>query len=334
MSKHKPVLLSSAALGVLTSLLAGCGGGGGGGSSGPSTPTPTTPPVTGQLFFDDFNASSLNADSWGVYSSSQSLQRTRFGFTPELLNEGGTSFARMRLDSYNPQFPGQFKGTEIFTRQRFARGEGLEFSARLRGPNLPPGIIFAFFSIYDRFNGTPSDATYSKSEIDYEFLTAEQEQFSPAGQRKRLYLNIWDDWNLRDGFDGDDINTTFSTKTDKTYQLASDRNFDWANWNTYTIRWFPDRTEYILNGVLERTETEVKPDEDMSIHFNMWTGTPDFNQAYSASLQPATSAGANRSYYFDVDNMRVRRLGSAIKAQSNAVQEQPLPAGAKSYRTR
>jgi hypothetical protein len=334
MSKYKSsILLSSAAFGVIASLLAGCGGGGGGGNGGGTT-TPTTPPVSGQLFFDDFNASSLNTGSWGVYNSSQSLQRTRFGFTPELLNEGGTSFARIRLDSYNPQFPGQFKGTEIFTRQRFARGEGLEFSARLRGPNLPPGIIFAFFSIYDRFNGTPSDATYSKSEIDYEFLTAEQEQFSPAGQRKRLYLNIWDDWNLRDGYDGDDVNTTISTKTDKTYRLASDPNFDWANWNTYTIRWFPNRTEYILNGVLQRTETEVKPDEDMSIHFNIWTGTPDFNQAYSASLQPASSSGANRSYFFDVDNMRVRRLGAAITAQSNAVQEQPLPAGAKSYRNR
>lgn len=289
--------------------------------------------MAAQLLFDDFSGGALDANRWGSYIEEQQLQRTYFGFTPQLLSENGTSFARLRFDTFNSRFPGFFKGTEIFTKQRFARGEGLEIEARLRGPDLPPGIILAFFGIFDRFNGTPSDATYSKSEIDFEFLSAEQEQFSPPGQRRRLYLNIWDDWNLRDGFDGDDVETPSRLRDDKTYQLASDPNFDWANWNTYTIRWLPDRTEFLVNGNIERIEREVKPDEDLSVHFNMWTGIPDFAQAYSASLQAARSESDNRSYFYDVDFVRVRSLGPNV-ARVAAKIETPLAPGLKSYRNR
>ncbi len=296
------------------------------------TPTPTPPPVTQQLLTDDFSGPTLDYSQWGIYSSNNRLQRTRFGFEPEMRRENDLSFARFRLDSFNPDSPGDFKGTEIFSYQRFERGQGVEYEARLRAPNLPPGVIFAFFTIYDRFNGAPSDTTYTKTEIDYEFLSAEMEQFSPRGQRKRLYLNVWDDWTVRDGFDQDDINTADNARRDKTYQLASDPNFDWANWNTYTIRWLPDRTEFLLNGRIERVEREVRPDEAMSVHFNIWTGTPDFAQAYSASLQPAAAAEANQSAFFDVDYVRVRRLGSP--AVRIAPREQPLPPGVKSYRTR
>lgn len=283
---------------------------------------------------DGFGGTSLDGNLWGTYDESQSLQRTRFGFSPQIISEGGLSFARLQLDSYNPDFRGQFKGTELFSRRRFARGNGLEISARLRAPNLPPGIIFAFFGIYDRFTGTPSDATYLKDEIDFEFLTAQQEQFSPGGKRNRLYLNIWDRWNLRDGFDIDDIDTPTSVRTDKTYALAKDASYDYANWNTYTLRWFPDRTEYYLNGVLERTEREVRPTESLSVHFNMWTGTPDFNQACSASLVPATSAGANKSYFFDVDFVTVRDIGGGASARSARQMTQPLPSTFRAIRTR
>ncbi|HEX9995911.1 MAG TPA: glycoside hydrolase family 16 protein [Abditibacterium sp.] len=330
-------LLSQISLcGALFFFIAGCGGGGGG-NSGPSTPTatptPTTPPVANQLFFDDFGGGSLSGN-WGNYGSQNQLQRTRFGIRPDVLSENGTSFVRLRLESFNAAFPGNFRGTEIFTNRRFARGDGLEVSTRLRGPNLPPGIIFAFFTIYDRFNGTPSDSTYLKDEIDFEFLTAQEEQFTPRNQRNKLYLNVWDRWNLRFGFDGNDVDdgsaTESNLRSDKTYQRA---NYDYANWNVYTIRWLPDRTEFLLNGNLERTEREVRPAEPMSVHFNIWTGTPDFDQAYSASLQPDTGANTNRTFAFDVDYVRVRQLGNGATT-FNLAPEKPLPSSFKSYRNR
>ena len=327
------------ALSAFALLVSGCGGGGGGnGGSTPnptpnSTPAPTTPPVAGQLFSDDFSGASLSS-SWGNYSSQNQLQRTRFGIRPDVLSENGTGFVRLRLESFNPIYRGQFRGTEIFTKRRFARGGGLEVSARLRAPNLPPGIIFAFFTIYDRFNGPPSDATYLKDEIDFEFLTAQEEQFTPRNQRNKLYLNIWDRWNLSNGFDGNDVGDGAETeqkrRSDKTYQPA---NYDYANWNIYTIRWLPDRTEFLLNGNLERTEREVNPSQPMSVHFNMWTGTPDFRQAYSDSLQADSSAASNRVWNFDVDYLRVRQIGTAATT-NNIAPEIPLPSNFKSYRNR
>ena len=308
-------------------LLPGCGGGSGGGPSAPRptpipgttpTPRPTATPTPRTVFFDDFSGSSLNGGNWGTYTANQELQRTRFGRTPQLLDESGTSFARLAIDTYNPNSPGTFHGTEIFTRNRFERGNGLEIEARLRGPITQPGIVFAFFTIYDRYDGAVNINNYRKTEIDFEFLTAEQEQFSPAGQRRRLYLNIWDDWNEpRDGFDGDDVETPSRRRDDKTYGLSTQNDFDWGNWNTYTIRWFPDRTEFLLNGVVQRTEREVLPDEAMSVHFNIWSGIPAFAQAYSPNFAAVTNAAQNRSFAFDVDFVRVRELGaSGTRARS------------------
>ncbi len=339
MKPIRSLLFSGGACSVAALLLTGCGGGGGGSSSGPSTPQATATPTAAPnraitLLRDDFSGTALNGATWGTYSSDQRLQRTKFGFTPDIVTEGGDSFARMRLDSFNPDSVGDFRGTEIFTRKRFARGNGLEMTARLRAPGLPPGIILAFFGIYDRFNGTPSDDTFIKDEIDFEVLTAQQEQFSPAGSRNRLYLNVWNDWQLRYGFDDNDANDTTRLNDDKTYAASKSAGYDYANWNIYTIRWYPDRTEFYVNGVLERTEREVKPDEDLSVHFNMWTGIPDFNQAYSASFQPATSAAGNKTYTFDVDYVTVADISNGTNARTATKFTAPPAAGLKSFRNR
>ncbi len=297
------------------------------------TATPTPGGAT-TLLRDDFNGTSLNGGTWGTYSEQQTLQRTRFGFTPAIVNENGNGFARMRLDTYNPGSVGDFKGTEIFSRLRFPRGNGLELSARLRAPGLPPGIIAAFFGIYDRFEGTPSDSTYRKDEIDFEILTAQQEQFSPPNARNRLYLNTWNDWNISNQFDENDApDGTNRLNDDKTYAPSVSPGYDYANFNIYTIRWYPDRIEFYVNGLLEREEREVKTDDDLSVHFNMWTGNPDFRQAYSASLQPATTPGANQTFTFDVDYVTVTRLGTTNARTALKLTAPPSPRF-KSYRSR
>ena len=299
-SRRAPLL---AALPLIFGLLNGCGGGGSGGSQTNATPTPV--PANGQLF-DDFDGASLDASRWGTYGTDRQLQLTRYGNTPQLLSENGASFARFSFNTFNPTSPGLYRGTEIFSRQRFARGNGLEIKTRLRGPITQPGIVFAFFGIYDRFSGAATPANYSKTEIDFEFLTAEQERFSPSGQRRRLYLNIWDDWNQpRDGFDSSFENSTTRLHDDKTYPVAPQAGFDWADWHTYTIRWFPDRTEFLVDGARVRTEREILPDEALFIHFNIWSGMSDFATAFSPSLRAATSSADNQTFAFDVDYVRV-----------------------------
>ena len=351
-SSLRAFALSAVVLGSAV-ILSSCGGG----SSGPKMPTspmnppdptdPTPPPVTppaggGQLLFDDFDSATLNPSVWDRYTSEQKLQRTRFGNNGTNLNEGGTSFTRLTLDSYNPDASGEaFRGTEIFTKNSFTVGNGLEAEARLRGPNLPSGLIFAFFLINDRYvDGEGSfESRYRKDEIDFEFLTKQQEEF---GGRNRLYTNVWHDWNEQlYGYDGNASaeDTPDRDHDDLVYQPSSDPNYDYAGWNTYKIRWFPDRTEFYVNGNLERTEREVKPDRAMQLHFNFWTPTPDFAQAFSNDLPGPVARASDsdrRTYQFDIDYVRVTALSggaSSARVATAAEAAKPLPAFLKSYRT-
>ena len=340
--------------------LAGCGGGGSNGPSAPTsptatpaptgtspTPTPTATPSTpgggARLLFDDFTSGTLSSSVWGNYTESQQLQRTFFGNRPANINENGTSFTRITLDSYNPSKPGQFfRGTEIFTKTSYTVGNGLEAEARLRAPNLPSGLIFAFFLINDRvLPGSGSfEQNYRKDEIDFEGLTKQQDDF---GGRNRLYTNVWNNWNEElYGFDGNSApeDTPNRNNDDLVYAPSVDPNYDYANWNVYKIRWYPDRTEFYVNNNLERIEREVKPDRALSLHFNLWTPTSDFQQAFSGNL-PGPVASANnpdrRTYQFDVDYVRVTALSSgagSARLATGAEAAQPLPVAANAYRKR
>ena len=356
-ASHFRALALSAAVFVPALILSGCGGGGSGPSApttptatpapgvtpGPTvTPTPVNPGGGGQLLFDDFNARTLNPSVWGFYDQLQPLQRTRFGNNGKNLNEDGVSFTRLTLDSYNPtpQFRGQFfRGTEIFTKQSYTVGDGIEAEARLRAPGLPPGLVFAFFLINDRYVGTPSPETYRKDEIDFEFLTQQQAQF---GGRNRVYTNVWNNWNERlYGFDGDPSNNTTPDRQndDLVYASSVDSNYDYANWNLYKIRWYPDHTEFYINDRLERVEREVKPDQALQLHFNFWTPTPDFAQAFSGNLPGPVADADNpdrRIYQFDVDYVKVKALtagANSARVAAGSEAAKPLPATAKSYRT-
>ena len=359
---HAPLAYAPLAAAFTLFALTGCGGGGG--SNGPrlpttptatprptlvpgQTPVPTATPISGGaggglLFSDDFSGS-FNTAKWGHYTNPQELQRTRFGGVPTNRTENGTTFAHIAIDSYNPNAPGdKFLGTEIRTYQSFAVGDGLEIEARLRAPGLPAGLIAAFFLISDRYTGTPpTENNYSKTEIDYEILTAQTEQFA-GNTRNRLYTNIWDDWNFpRDGFDLNDAPAgPERIHDDKVYAPSVDASYDYANWNVYKIRWFLDHTEYYVNGRLERIERDVKPNEAMELHFNIWTPTPDFNQAFSGSLPgPVGSASSpdRRNYGFDVDYVKVTALttgANSARIAAGAEAAKPVPANLKSYRSR
>ena len=345
-SSLRAFALSAAILGPVF-FLSSCGGGGSGPSTptsptatpGPAGPTPTAPPVGGgQLIFDDFNTPSLNSSVWDRYRNPQQLQRTRFGNGGVGLNEDGTNFTRLQLDSYNPDAPGQFfRGSEIFSKNSFRVGNGLEAEARVRAPNLPGGLIAAFFLISDRYEGAPTVANYRKDEIDFEFITAQQDQF---GGRNRLYTNIWNNWNeITNGFDGnpEPEDTPDRNNDDLVYQPSVDPDYDYANWNVYKIRWFPDRTEYYVNNNLERVEREVKPDVALSLHFNFWTPTGDFQQAFNGNLPGPVATADNpdrRTYNFDIDYVRVTALGAGARVATGAEAAQPLTATTSAGRTR
>ena len=365
------------ALGVPLLALAGCGGGssgpsnnsggattggtttGGttgtttGGTTPTSTPTSTVPTPTptsvptptssgGQavLFSDDFDAPNFDTATYGLYTNEQQLQRTQFGAAPTNQSEAGTTFTRLKLDSYNPDAPGQlFRGTELYTYRSFAVGQGLEAEARLRAPGLPPGLILAFFLINDRYEGAPVAQNYRKDEIDFEILTAQQQQIA-GNTRNYLYTNVWNDWN--EGLYGFDLNSANNgperTNDDKVYRASMDPSLDYANWNVYRIRWYPDRTEFYVNDRLERIETEVRPDNPLSLHLNFWTPYGNFNQAFSGSLPGPVSSPdspSRRIYQYDVDYVRVTALGAGANAARIAPASEaahPVPGNLKSWR--
>src|SRR5262245_21820077 len=68
------------------------------------------------LFRDDFNGSGLNTSNWSVGDWTFGGNRAWFGTTPALAN----GMATLKLDTYNPDHPGSFRGTEIYTKQAFA----------------------------------------------------------------------------------------------------------------------------------------------------------------------------------------------------------------------
>ncbi|HEX8834521.1 MAG TPA: PA14 domain-containing protein [Abditibacteriaceae bacterium] len=241
---------------------------------------------------DEFNSGALNSSLWSVYGTNSFLQRTQFGLQPQFATESGTSYMRLRLDSYTPDstYRGNyFKGTEIHSRSAFTMGPGMEFETRVRGRNLPRGIVFAFFTYGER--GTwPS--TYFKEEIDYEFLT--------NMNRNQMWLNIWDNWNPQRG--GPNQGTTTSA------------NFDWSNWNTYKVRWLNDRVVWLVNDVVVRTSTDILPDDPMEVRFNIWAPSSGWGMAYDATLKPSSTSSGNNSYFMDVDYVRVNKIAPPANA--------------------
>lgn len=242
------------------------------------------------LFADEFNASSWDTSKWTTYGPTNFLQRTQFGNQPTMATESGTSFARLRLDSYTPDpaYKGEYlRGTEVLTKTQFTPGDGIELETRMRGNDLPRGIVFAFFTYGER--GTwPNEL---RDEIDYEFLT--------NFDKDKIWLNIWDDYNKQSGIGDNQSSITQAPGLDRT------------GWHTYKIRWTKSRIDWYVDGVSVRTSTDILPADPMALRFNIWAGATSWPTAYDENLPVTSDPSANQSFYVDVDWVRVRTLPGA-----------------------
>ena len=244
------------------------------------------------LWGDEFNAATFNSGgAWGVYQPWQFLGRTQFGLSPSVSNENGVSFLRMPHRSWNDGFdPARpaMQSSEIFSKQLFKVGTGIEFEARLRGVNMPRGMVFGIYAYNEK--GRWPDG-YLKEEIDFEVLTNKaQNQF---------WSNIWNDWNPRYGYNNGVHNSD---------SLMTVSNMNYRAWTTYTARWYPDRVEWYVNGTLSRTSRTIVPDDALSVHFNLWAPASDWSIAYDPFLQPTGDPARNYTCFMDIDYVRVRQL--------------------------
>ena len=263
-------------------------------------------------FLDDF--SGPLSSNWAVVGSSQSLQRTQFGNTPTMRRDAdGTTYTQLRVDTYNSDsgFRGRkVRGIEMYTDQNWslpATGTGgIEYEARVRVKNSVPGLVAGFFTY--GYRGTYPD-TYIADEVDFETLTK-------LGTNQ-VWLNIFDDWRPSPYTAG----PSRSTKTTVS-------GLNWSNWTVYKVRWFRDRTEWLVNGVLARTEpnpsagTPILPKDPMGVRFNLWVPDAGWTDAYDAGIVPTSDPMANVSYTFDVDYLSVRSVDSP---STPPAAPQPMP---------
>jgi beta-glucanase (GH16 family) len=229
------------------------------------------------VFRDDFNGGQLDAAKWGV--GTWTLGRTQLGNTP--LVAGG--LAQLRFDTFG------FKGSEIYTKANFARGNGVEFEFRVRDFNLPDGLVTGLFTY--QAQGGLSD------EIDIEILS-KQVNLTAGGDP--LLLTTWNDW--------DEAHPTYNDGIHHSSQSKFVAGLNVSTFHTYMIRWLPGRTEWWLDGSLLASSTAAQPDLATPFRMNLWAPASSWTDAYSGALRPAASARRNRSYYVDVDWVEIRTL--------------------------
>ena len=259
------------------------------------------------VFQDEFNSGAIDGSAWDFYDATHALQRTQFGTAPTVgADADGTRYARVRLDTFNPDRSksDMLRSTEMFSRRLFSLPPtgGLQMEARMRCADLPRGLVGAFYTY--GYRGVWPD-TYYSDEIDFELLT----NFAS----NQAWLNIWNDWNPA----GKNPNSSRATQT----TIAG---YNRSQWTTYTIRWYRNRVQWIVNGVVARTETSIVPDDPQALRFNLWAASSGWSTAYDANLQPASSAAANRSYDMDIDYVRV----APIDDNGNPVNPNPTPSPA------
>jgi beta-glucanase (GH16 family) len=229
------------------------------------------------LFRDDFNGTALDTTKWTL--GTWRLGRTQLGNTPVV--SGG--IARLPFDTY------QFRGCEIGTKAQFSRGNGLEITARVRLNNLPSGLVTSLFT-YTTVN-TLAD------EIDFEMLT---KQVNASTTSDPILMTTWNDWNEASPTYGDGIHHWSTTQTIAGLNVNT--------WHTYTIRWLPTRTEWLLDGAVIGTTDKAQPNAPTNCRLNFWAAASGWTDAYDAALKPARRAKDNRRYFYDVDWVEVRQL--------------------------
>ncbi len=243
------------------------------------------------ILFDDFSGPDLDGGTWGLATWNIG-DRTQFGNTPQFAVDGGTNFIILPLDTYNPDNPGNLVlGTEIYSLENFDLEEGVEYLARARLTSETTGLVAAFFT----YNQKRRRGRWLSDEIDFEVLSKQP--------LNRVLVTSWNDW----GAPG-------SNYEDGIHHLGAFLDlpgFDWRSWNTYAMRWYPDRVEWWLNEVLVHSQSSPVPDLAQPARASLWAGGTTWPDAYDPALAPVASPALNTRHEWQVDYIMVTRLGDS-----------------------
>jgi hypothetical protein len=246
-------------------------------------------PADETVLFDDFAGPTLNNALWGLATWTIG-DRTQFGNQPTFADDGTQTYIRLPLDTYNPGAPGQrVLGTEIYSLQNFElSADGIEYLARARLNETQGGLVAAFFTYNQRRN----KGRWLSDEIDFEVL---------SNIENEVLVTSWDDW----GAPGSDYEDGVHHKG----AFLSPAGFDWTGWNTFAMRWYPDRVEWWVNEFKVYEQAAPVPDLAQPARASLWAGGTTWPDAFNATLAPVTQSSANRRFHWDVDYVMVTRLG-------------------------
>lgn len=240
------------------------------------------------LLWEDFSGPVLDTATWGLANWTIG-DRTQFGNTPEFSTVNGVDFISLPLDTFDPDFPGErVLGTEIYSLQNFDNTGGIEYLTRARLSTSQPGLVAAFFT----YNQKRQKSTWISDEIDFEVLSRQS-----TGQ---VLVTSWNDWGAP--------NSNYEDGNHHLGAYVFPTAYNWQNWNTYAIRWFPDRVEWYVNDELVKIHTSPVPDLPQPARASLWAGGTTWPDAFDATLKPVSSSAANQRYRWDIDYIMVTRL--------------------------
>ncbi len=194
---------------------------------------------------------------------------------------------------------------------------GFEFEARIRYSNnvtFPQkGGVAAFWTYWNHGTSTDVNNTnYKAHEIDYEMFYRDSYELSPPPPSpqlpRKLQLQNYRDFNASAGSSA--YGNPSMTKQDTPRFVL-----DWRQWNTVKIKWTPKAdgswiTQWYAKEPSDQDyrflgeEGTIAPNKWMTVRFNIW------NFVGYPGNTPVSDPAQNRSYFLDVDWVKVSKVAS------------------------
>lgn len=249
--------------------------------------------AAGVLFRDDFATigSRLDLCWWTTeFGDPSFFGRTQLAdwVTPGGIGQFvvGSAGAELALNTFNPTGPGlSLYGTHGKTGRTFqpVGAETITYTARVRLQTVQPGLVFGNYLL----GCPPGPCTTDHDEIDIELVTNQLQSGSPY----QVQLNRYRAEPFGAGHGG---------------FVPLPVGFDPLATHDWTIRWSLSTIEYLVDGVLLKSETTFVPQRPMHVDLNVWGPDIEWPAAYSALLPIAGTAGANQRFVGTVRNVEVR----------------------------
>jgi hypothetical protein len=260
-------------------------------------------PASAILFQDDFSGTQVSSANWDYNRWIQGPNNPSYLGQTQMRQElpaAENGMARIRLDTFNPPpgGPDSYYGSEAITKQAWdVSAGGLGFEGKFRFEGSQGGMIAGFFT-YEQF---PSGAVREPhDEIDFEIITT---------QMQKISTNVFQHQE---------------TGTPHSFAVDGGLGVD----HVYRFEWLPSVVRWFVDGTLIREEVDHVPTKPQQLHLNLWgapqaggpnggpwgpnPGDPGGPPITDPTLLIAPNQAQNKSYFFDVDYVKVERLATQL----------------------